>query len=106
MKTWTHQQTDQSSGRQIFKRDVAPITNTIRHGYDFKVAADFEVRDAQGQVLMSAYGMASGEYWCGVFLWFVKGSSGTQVRLDESDKSEDTILDVPDQPKTMETPAP
>lgn len=98
-RKWGLQDTDSVSGRQIFKMDV-PIESDSRAGsygtYDFKVQADFEVRDKAGRVLLKTSGSASGEYWCGVFLWFVDGSDGTKVRLEETDQEKDTILLVPD----------
>lgn len=101
MATWELLDSDAPSGRQIYKQDVPPLraSKTSNYGtYDFKVAADFEVRDAQGQVLLTASGAAQGDYWCGVFLWFIKGSHGSQVRLEQSDTEDDIILDVPDDP--------
>ncbi|MEL6299276.1 MAG: hypothetical protein AAFQ45_11975 [Pseudomonadota bacterium] len=95
---WSEIDHDAESGRRIFKRD-APNQRSGTYGtYDFEVAADLEVRDAAGTVLFATRETASGEYWCGVFLWFVKGTAGTQVRLDASNK-DDRIYDVPDTPR-------
>ncbi|MEM6589568.1 MAG: hypothetical protein AAF641_14065 [Pseudomonadota bacterium] len=102
MNTWELLASDAASGRQIYKKDVPPAgtSNTSTYGtYDFKVAADFEVRDAEGRVLLTTHGSASGEYYCCVFLWFVDGSDGTQVRLEESNREDHPILDVPDTPQ-------
>lgn len=96
--TWELLDTDESSGRQIFKRDVprdAGSAQSTYGTYDFKVQAEFEVRDPAGNVLLKTSGTAKGEYWCGVFLWFVEGSNGTQVRLEESDSAEKPALNVP-----------
>jgi len=95
---WEELDHDPVSGRRIFKADEPVSRNGYYGTYDFKVAARFEVRDADGNVLLRSSGSASGEYWCGVFLWFVKGADGRQVRLDESDREEDEFYDVPDVP--------
>ncbi|MEM7429083.1 MAG: hypothetical protein AAF441_23595 [Pseudomonadota bacterium] len=95
---WEEVDHDAASGRRIFKaeEEVAPSGN---YGtYQFKTAARFEVRNADGEVLFKTSGSASGEHWCGVFLWFVEGSEGRRVRLDESDTESDEFFDVPDTP--------
>lgn len=97
-KSWTLEATDPASGRAIYARDAEPIGQADTGTYDFKIARDFQVRDAQGAVLLQAYGTAKGEYWCGAFLFFVEGSKGTRVRLEESDAPEDLFYDVPDTP--------
>lgn len=104
-KNWKEIDHDPVSDRRIFKADDSD-EGKYYGGYDFKVAADFEVRDANGDVLMTSSGSAKGEYWCGVFLWFVKGSNGRKVRLDESDRDEDEFYDVPDHPLQTRTPPP
>ncbi|KMW58269.1 hypothetical protein AIOL_003240 [Candidatus Rhodobacter oscarellae] len=95
---WTLEETDPTSGRQIFARPSEPIGKGDTGTHDFKIARDFQVRSAAGEVLLEAHGSAAGEYWCGAFLFFVDGSAGRQVRLDESDRAEDVIMDVPDTP--------
>ncbi len=96
---WTELDYDQASGRRIFKRD-APSPRAGNYGtHDFSVAADFEVRDSGGAVLLSKSETACGEYWCGVFLWFVKDTDGRQVRLEASNKDEQ-VFDVPSTPKS------
>lgn len=102
-KSWKEIDHDPVSDRRIFKADD-PDGDRYYGGHDFRVAADFEVRDANGDVLMKSSGSAKGEYWCGVFLWFVKGSNGRKVRLDESDRAEDEIFDVPDLPLRVRNP--
>ncbi len=101
---WELMATDAASGRQIFKKDVPndPGFGADSGTYDFFVSAAFEVRDSNGAVLLKTSGSARGEYWCGVFLWFVEGSDGTRVRIDRSDDEETQILDVPDRPVVQE----
>jgi len=96
---WEEIDHDASSGRRIFKADEKGGRSGGDHGtYNFKVRAKFEVRSADGDVFLEQSGSASGECWCGVFLWFVKGSEGQRVRLDESDVETDQFFDVPDTP--------
>ncbi|MEM1317931.1 MAG: hypothetical protein AAGF29_06680 [Pseudomonadota bacterium] len=103
IKDWELMATDDVSGRQIFKRDV-PVVSLGRPSnygtYDFRVEAEFEVRDRAGRVLFETSGSASGEYWCGVFLWFVEGTDGTKVRLEESDRAEPLVIDIPESDQT------
>ena len=104
-RNWEEVDHDPVSGRRIFKsRDSE---NCRYYGdYSFMEAADFEVRCPDGRVLREMSGSAKGEHWCGVFLWFVKGSDGRQVRLDESDREEDEFYDVPDIPLQKTSAAP
>lgn len=97
-KTWEELDHDPVSGRRIFSRDVPTHQGGYYGTYSFKVEKDFQVRSADGTVLRQLSGTARGEYWCGVFLFFVHGADGKQVRLDESDRDEDEIYDVPDTP--------
>ncbi len=92
-ETWELLDTDPVSGRQIYKQNDH---FKYEGGHDFRTSENFEVRDANGEMLMRAHGSAEGSYYCHVMLFFVEGSNGTQVRLDESDNMEDGIFDVPD----------
>lgn len=95
---WEEIDHDPTSNRRIFKTDDLVEQSGHYGTYDFKAEATFEVRNADGEVLLRTFGSARGEYWCGVFLWFVKGSEGQQVLLDESDNKVDRIIEVPDLP--------
>ncbi len=92
-KQWELVETDPISGRQIFKLNDRSYSDG---GHDFGVSESFEVRDASGALLMRAHGSAMGSHYCHVMLFFVEGTNGTQVRLDESDNMKDGIFDVPD----------
>ncbi len=96
---WEEIDHDATSNRRIFKVDEPPSEKSGYYGtYDFDVGARFEVHNESGEVLFKTSGTAKGEYWCGVFLWFVKGSNGRQVRLDEFDSEAGQIFQVPDEP--------
>lgn len=97
-REWEQVDHDPVSGRRIFKADTLHSGGRLGGTYDFKIEADFEVRDETGLVLMRSSGSASGEYWCGVTLTFVDGSDGKQVRLWESDVDDAQIYSVPDRP--------
>lgn len=101
-RKWEQIDHDPASGRVIFKADEEVNRPGLYRGNDHVVEAVFEVRTAQGTVLWRTWESAKGEYWCGVFLWFVKGSNGTQVRLDCSDVEVDEIIDVPDTPHAVQ----
>ena len=101
-RNWEQLDHDPASGRVIFKADEDVHRPGLYRGNDHIVGAMFEVRTAQGTVLLRTSGTAKGEYWCGVFLWFVKDSNGTQVRLDCSDEEVDDIIDVPDTPHAVQ----
>ncbi len=100
VKPWEEVDHDRVSGRRIFNRETES-GNGGYGGHHFEVSADFEVRDTNGRILLKKSGSAKGEYWCGVFLWFVEGSEGRQVRLDESDE-EDRTFNVPDPPTSKQ----
>lgn len=95
---WTLEETDPDSGRQIFARAVPTSPKGLYGTYAFSIERDFQVRTNDGEILLQTNGSAKGEYWCGVFLFFVADAAGTQVRLDESDTPKDKILNVPDAP--------
>ncbi len=97
-KEWEEIDHDEVSGRRIFSREVEPVSSGYNGTYDFDIAKDLQVRNADGEVLLQKHGSASGEYWCGVFMFFVKGSEGKKVRVEESDREEDEFFDVPDTP--------
>lgn len=95
---WQEEEKDDASGRTIFAREV-PHGREGNYGtHDFAMQREFQVRAANGEVLLQKSGSTEGEYWCGVFLFFVEGTDGKRVRLDESDKPEDSFFDVPDTP--------
>ena len=93
-RLWEQIDRDVESGRLIFKRETS-FGSGGYGGHFFELSADFEVRDAEGVVLFRTSGSASGEYWCGTFLWFVKGSGGRRVRLYQSDRDEDVFYNLP-----------
>ena len=98
---WEEIDRDSKSGRRIFKREV----NFGDGGYGgqyFELRADFEVRDAEGRVLLKTDGTAKGDYWCGTFLWFVQDTGGQRVRLYQSDTVSDVFFDVPEAPVTQQ----
>ncbi|MEL6871981.1 MAG: hypothetical protein AAFO62_04115 [Pseudomonadota bacterium] len=97
-KPWEQIDHDPVSDRRIFKREIAFGQGGFG-GHEFELTAEFEVRDGRGRVLARFTESAKGEYWCGAFLWFVKGSDGTRVRLSRSDRREDEVHDVPDTPR-------
>ncbi|MEM9029295.1 MAG: hypothetical protein AAGC70_13090 [Pseudomonadota bacterium] len=94
---WEEIDHDSVSDRRIFKREVE-FSNGGYGGQHFELCAEFEVRDAAGNVLLKTSGTAEGEYWCGTFLWFVKGCDGQRVRLYQSHRDDDSYLDVPNAP--------
>lgn len=99
---WQEEEKDTASGRVIYAREV-PHGRQGNYGtYDFAIAREFQVFSSAGEVLLQVTGSAQGEHWCGVFLFFVEGSDGAKVRLEESNKPEDTILDVPDTPIALD----
>jgi len=101
-QSWEAEEKDIASGRQIFARQV-PHNRKGNYGtHDFAIAREFQVRTENGEVLLQTSGSAKGEYWCGAFLFFIEGSEGTEVRLEETDRNENTFLDVPDMPLAAE----
>lgn len=95
---WKELDHDPVSGRKIFEApDKLLGTNSPMGGHSRSIAKQFEVCNPKGEVLLKAFGDARGEYWAGVSLFFVKGTDGKRVRLDEPD-SEDKFCDVPDTP--------
>ncbi|WP_157063821.1 hypothetical protein [Phaeobacter sp. 11ANDIMAR09] len=97
-KDWQQEEQDTSSGRKIFAREIPRELSGNYGTYDFSLSREFQVRTSDGEILLQVSGSAKGEYWCGVFLFFVDGSEGAKVRLEESNKDENTFLDVPDTP--------
>ncbi|GAA6179971.1 hypothetical protein NBRC116594_14090 [Shimia sp. NS0008-38b] len=95
---WQEEEKDSVSGRIIFARDIPRKRQGTYGTHDFATAREFQVRSKAGDVLFQVSGSAEGEYWCGVFLFFVEGSEGRQVKLDESDVPENKIFDVPETP--------
>lgn len=99
---WQEEEKDTASGRVIYAREVPHGLQGNYGTYDFALAREFQVRSPSGEVLLQTSGSAQGEYWCGVFLFFIDGSKGTKVRLEESDRQENTILEVSDMPLALE----
>ncbi|MEM1159648.1 MAG: hypothetical protein AAGJ28_01835 [Pseudomonadota bacterium] len=95
---WQKEAVDAASGRTIYAREVPHARQGNYGTYDFAIAREFQVRSATGEVLFQTSGSAEGEYWCGVFLFFVDGAEGAKVRLEISEEPEDQIFDVPDTP--------
>lgn len=97
-EVWQEEEKDAASGRKIFAREVVEGRKGDSGTYDFSMEREFQVRSERGEVLLQKSGSSNGEYWCGVFLFFVDGSDGRRVRLDESNKEKDEFFDVPDTP--------
>lgn len=100
---WQIEEQDEASGRAICAREIQYHRQGITGTYDFSISREFQVRNQSGDVLLQVSGSAKGEYWCGVFLFFLEGSNGKRVRLVESDRPENTFLDVPDTPLAKES---
>ena len=97
-QNWENECKDNDSGRTIYARNM-PLTSNANTGtYDFALVREFQVRSPKNDVLLQVVGSSKGEYWCGVFLFFIDGTNGTKVRLEESDKLENTYFDVPNKP--------
>lgn len=96
MKIWTLEETCPTSGRTIYAREVPEGRGGTSGTYDFAMEREFQVRTAESEVLLQVSDTAKGEYWCGVFLFFVDGSHGRRVRLDASNTPKDRFFDVPD----------
>jgi hypothetical protein len=102
---WEDIDHDTASGRRIYKADEDSQRSSNYGTYDFRVTETFEVRNANGPVLLELSGSESGEYWCGLFVWFVEGSEGRRVRLDASDQETDQFFEVPDLPTRVQSRA-
>ncbi|MEM7438244.1 MAG: hypothetical protein AAF393_01500 [Pseudomonadota bacterium] len=100
--SWKEEERDAASGRTIYARNVPRDLHGNYGTYDFAMAREFQVRSPDGDVLLQQSGSAKGEYWCGVFLFFVDGSEGTRVRLEESDRPEDQFFNVPEKPMPVD----
>lgn len=102
MQGWIKEATDSVSGRTIYGREVKTGSHGNYGTNSFRIEREFQVRDPSGRVLLQTSGTASGEYWCGVFLFFVVETDGAIVRLQQSDKPDDVQFDVPDIPLPLD----
>lgn len=94
---WKELDHDPISGCKIYAADGSADPKNPLSRFNATVEEQFEVRNAKEEVLLRAFGSANGEHWAGVFLFFVEGSDGKRVRLDQSDK-DDIFYDVPNEP--------
>ncbi|MEO0342705.1 MAG: hypothetical protein AAF198_04645 [Pseudomonadota bacterium] len=93
-KDWEEIDSDPQTGRRIFKRE----TDFSGGNDEYKVEAEFEVRNAVGDVLYRTAGTGKGERWAGTFLYFATNDGeirdGTRLRLMQS-SYDDAFFDLP-----------
>lgn len=95
---WCERHSDPVSRRSIWSaRDVEDEPHNAFKKHDTSTSTKFQVRSETGEVLLRAFGESLGEYGTGMDLYFVEGSDGKRVRLDQSN-GKGIFCDVPDAP--------
>ncbi|MEM9716359.1 MAG: hypothetical protein AAF826_07570 [Pseudomonadota bacterium] len=94
IKDWEEIDFDPETERRIFKRE----TGFSGRSDDYKVDAEFQVRNAAGEVLYRKSGRGKGERWAGTFLFFVRNDDdtkdGTRLQLMQS-SYDDECFELP-----------